>query len=236
MDPLWAILSAPQHRFRRWDLDAFMQSGASDVAALLKMIDRYQPTIQRKRALDFGCGVGRLTRALAAHFERCDGVDISSEMIRHARELNSDVPNAHFDLNSDSLALFENDTFDLIYTSIVLQHIPDRYLIFRYISEFLRVLAQSGMLVFQLPAHLSLRHRVQLRPRLYAALLDVGLPENVLYNHLHLHPIRMNWIAEADVRAHLASLKANVVDVELQHGSSAGYTSALYFVRKRLAA
>jgi SAM-dependent methyltransferase len=235
LDPLWAILSVPEHRFGRWDVDVFMQSGVAEVNALLQTLERYEPPIRRKRALDFGCGVGRLTRALAAHFERCDGVDISSEMVRQARELNHDIPNAHFQTNSESLALFENDAFDFIYTSIVLQHIPDRRIILNYISGFVRVLAPGGMLVFQLPVHLPFRHRIQLRPRLYSVLLDVGIPEGVLYRRLNLHPIRMNWIAEADIRAHVGRLQANIIDVELQANPATGYTSGLYFVRKRLA-
>ena len=36
-------------------------------------------------ALDFGCGVGRLTHALAPHFERTYGVDVSSTMIEQAQ-------------------------------------------------------------------------------------------------------------------------------------------------------
>lgn len=41
---------------------------------------------ERGVALDFGCGVGRLTRALAAFFDRATGVDISSSMIEEAKK------------------------------------------------------------------------------------------------------------------------------------------------------
>ena len=42
----------------------------------------------RALALDFGCGAGRLSRALAAHFEHVVGVDVSASMIETARALN----------------------------------------------------------------------------------------------------------------------------------------------------
>ena len=40
------------------------------------------------RALDFGCGVGRLSQALAEHFEEVVGVDIAESMVAKAREFN----------------------------------------------------------------------------------------------------------------------------------------------------
>ena len=39
-------------------------------------------SVRRSRSLDFGCGIGRLTQAMAEFFEVCDGVDISPTMIR----------------------------------------------------------------------------------------------------------------------------------------------------------
>src|ERR1700676_3402696 len=46
------------------------------------------------RALEIGCGAGRITRAMARVFAEVHGVDISSEMITQAREALHDVPNA----------------------------------------------------------------------------------------------------------------------------------------------
>ena len=51
-------------------------------------------TWRRDRALDFGCGVGRLTRALGTRFESALGVDISAGMIEQARRLNEAFPPA----------------------------------------------------------------------------------------------------------------------------------------------
>jgi ubiquinone/menaquinone biosynthesis C-methylase UbiE len=81
----------------------------------------------REAALDFGCGVGRLTRALAKDFRRCYGVDISESMIAKARELNQSLPGCEFVLNTQGdLALFPDNHFDMIYTCRVLQHLPSR--------------------------------------------------------------------------------------------------------------
>ncbi len=37
-------------------------------------------------ALDFGCGIGRLTQLLCKFFKKCIGVDISKEMIKLANK------------------------------------------------------------------------------------------------------------------------------------------------------
>ena len=49
------------------------------------------------------------------------------------------------------LRIFDSDSFAFVYSSIVLQHLEPRYQK-RYLSEFIRVLAPGGLLVFQLPS------------------------------------------------------------------------------------
>jgi ubiquinone/menaquinone biosynthesis C-methylase UbiE len=95
----------------------------------------------RARALDFGCGVGRLTRALAAHFERVIGIDVAASMIRQARQLNADVRGCEFVLNERAdLSIVESGSVDFVYSSIVLEHIERPY-VERYLGEFVRVLS-----------------------------------------------------------------------------------------------
>jgi len=110
-------------------------------------------------ALDFGCGVGRLTQALARYFDQVHGVDISEAMLDLARELNQVGDRCHYHLNSsDDLTLFPSNSFDFVYSNITLQHMPPRYAR-KYIAEFLRVLKPGGLAVFQIPARP--RHAVQ---------------------------------------------------------------------------
>ena len=44
---------------------------------LLGWLRELHVQVRPGRALDFGCGVGRLTQALAGKFSECDGVDIA---------------------------------------------------------------------------------------------------------------------------------------------------------------
>ncbi|MHB1309788.1 MAG: class I SAM-dependent methyltransferase [Limisphaerales bacterium] len=85
-DPFWAVLGLKGKEDNRWDLDEFFATGEQVVHQNLDWLSREGIVFRPALALDFGCGVGRLTRALAARFERVHGVDISDTMIQHARE------------------------------------------------------------------------------------------------------------------------------------------------------
>jgi trans-aconitate methyltransferase len=115
-EPFFAVLT--EERFLRDqmsddDREAFFASGEADIAYLFDLVPGFTP----KSALDFGCGVGRLTRALARRVERVAGVDAAPSMLRLARE---NVPKATFS------AQIPDQTFDLIVSLIVFQHIPVR--------------------------------------------------------------------------------------------------------------
>ena len=192
VDPLWAILAEPTRKDGRWELEEFFERGRRDVESVLEVASDLGAPRLRERALDFGCGVGRLTRALAPEFDECYGVDISPEMIRLARELNADRANCRFVVNAaPDLSLFESDTFDFVIAFLVLQHLRGgEQAALGYVREFLRVTRPGGLVVFQLPASLPFPS-FQPRVRLYGLLRSVGLNADFLYRRAELDPMRM---------------------------------------------
>jgi len=152
-DPLWAILTEPKTKGNRWDLPTFFASGEVEVRRVLSHVEQVVAAaggeFPRSRALDFGCGVGRATQALATQFASCDGVDISSTMIEQARRLNRFGKRVRYHLNQQAdLRLFDDDEFDLVYTVHVLQHMEIRYAA-DYIREFHRIVRPGGVLLFE---------------------------------------------------------------------------------------
>jgi SAM-dependent methyltransferase len=152
-DPLWAVLSEDSKRDGRWDVDRFFQTGVSEVAAVFYQLDSRRLDLTRGAALDFGCGVGRLSQALASRFDRVVGVDISTRMVALASDFNAYPSRVSYVVNPNpNLRLFGDRTFDFVISNIVLQHLSPE-LAFDYIGEFFRVLTPGGVLVFQLPSH-----------------------------------------------------------------------------------
>jgi SAM-dependent methyltransferase len=153
-DPLWAILSVPEMKGQKWDPATFFEIGEVEIKGLLAQIADAGFPLRRGTALDFGCGVGRLTQALCGHFERGYGVDISPTMLAEAARYNRFGPACTYVQNdSPDLRCFPSHTFDLIYTNYVLQHMPPAASK-RYIAEFIRVLSPGGLAIFQLPSTL----------------------------------------------------------------------------------
>ncbi len=162
-DAMWAVLTGPLAAGREWDQQTFFRTGVEEIADVLARVGTAGAAPGRSRALDFGCGVGRLTQALAGEFEQVDGVDIAPAMIEQARSLNRFGDRCRFHLNeADDLSLFPLGHFDFVYSSITLQHMPPQYSR-RYIAEFFRVARPGGVVVFQLPAEPVAIHPPQTR-------------------------------------------------------------------------
>jgi SAM-dependent methyltransferase len=164
LDPCWAILSQPEKRHGKWGIKEFFATGADEVSELMNSARQLGLPHEFCRALDFGCGIGRLTHALSSFFGHVTGVDISQPMISRAAALVG-KSNCSFVVNSTEFLPFNTETFDLVLSTIVLQHVPDQQAIRNYLAEFGRVLKPSGMLVVQLPSYIPRRRRIQLRPR-----------------------------------------------------------------------
>jgi SAM-dependent methyltransferase len=151
-DPFWAILTDPSKRGNRWTPEAFFETGRDEVAELLEHVQRLGVPRHWRRALDFGCGAGRLTQALGDRFDSVLGVDVAPSMIDLARAHNRHGARCTYEVNDrPDLSRWPDGAFDLIYTSRVLQHIEPRYSV-AYLREFLRLLAPGGVLSFDLPS------------------------------------------------------------------------------------
>lgn len=174
-DPFFAVLSDPDRQGGRWDSDSFFETGPREVETVLAYLgSQGVPAIPDGPALDFGCGLGRLTGPLSVRFDGAVGVDVSSTMLQKARTYHDDLQQVQFVHNErDDLAVFGDDRFAFVYSNIVLQHLPST-LARKYVEEFIRVTLPGGTIVFQLPDELRLgvagriRHMIRLRTRLAA--------------------------------------------------------------------
>ena len=151
-DPLFAVYTKAGTEGGGWDVDEFLASGQADVDGLVEQRRAAGVEFPAGPALDFGCGVGRLTSALTRHFGEVHGVDISEPMLAQARDLATRLdsqPTFHVN-HQPNLGLFEDGRFAFVLSLIVLQHMPQDIAL-GYVREFLRVLRPGGIAVFQIP-------------------------------------------------------------------------------------
>ena len=149
----WAILTRQDRRAvdaSHWSREEFLRTGSEEIAHVFERLRQQGIQIPQGRALDFGCGVGRLTFALGEHFREAIGIDVSEKMIALATADNPRPGTCRFIHNARTDLPCADASVDFVYSRFVLQHMS-RSLARAYIAEFLRVLKPDGLCVFQLP-------------------------------------------------------------------------------------
>lgn len=118
-EPFYGVLSDP--RFLRANitpaaLEEFWQTGRNEMHGYRQLIQAHFGDFSDASALDFGCGVGRLTRAMGEMCRQATGLDISPGMLVEARR--------HAPANVNYVSALGDETFDWLNSIIVFQHIP----------------------------------------------------------------------------------------------------------------
>jgi SAM-dependent methyltransferase len=226
-DALGAILTDASKTRGRWDVAEFMSTGEAEIQVVMGHLARIDciPNFYGA-ALDFGCGVGRLTQPLARRFASCVGVDISPQMIQKAESLNQ-YAHCRYVASSDARLPFADASFSFLYSNIVLQHMPPRFSE-QYLREFVRVLAPEGVLVFGVQDSFAapdissrmvrVRHVLRIRSRIKDAL---GWGQRNMQMHCLPEPI---------VRRALDPAK--VVDIQLTNTAAKDFNGKLVYLRQ----
>jgi SAM-dependent methyltransferase len=223
-DPLWAILSETDKKGGGWDRTAFFKTGVAEIGEALQTAKAIGP-ICYGSALDFGCGVGRLTQALSIYFQHVIGVDISGSMISRAIELNQFPDRCEYVHNvAADLSILPDSSADLVYSSIALQHVVPA-LARNYIREFFRVARPGAPVIFQLPC----------RPRsMIWHTIKAGLPvgvSNVVWRLRTGSPEAMETYSMAEKKAinWVERCGGSVPRVEDDQRGPKGWQSRRYF-------
>jgi SAM-dependent methyltransferase len=105
-----------------------------------------------ERALDLGCGDGRLSGELDA--AELTAADVSAVALERAR---ARLPDARLvELEPDAALPFEDGAFDLVVCAETIEHVRDVQLL---LSEIRRVLRPGGVLALTTPANLAVGRR-----------------------------------------------------------------------------
>lgn len=118
------------------------------------------------RVLEIGCGAGRVTRALGRFFGEVYAVDISSRMVRLAREATAGLNARIFCNNGRDLSVLRPKwwrkstiagqlEFDFAFSCLVFQHIPSRKVIESYLRDVNKFLRPGSLFKFQVQGYVE---------------------------------------------------------------------------------
>ena len=105
------------------------------------------PPVKGKYVLDAGCGSGSLTHWLIELGADVIGLDASPHMLEHAQKRVQGKANLILHDLREPLDFLDDNTVDLVTSSLVLHYVDNLELVF---SEFYRVLKPGGNLVFSI--------------------------------------------------------------------------------------
>jgi 2-polyprenyl-3-methyl-5-hydroxy-6-metoxy-1,4-benzoquinol methylase len=211
LDPYYGVLAQPQFHSASIDESsraAFFEDGEREVrATLATMRQLVGGDLRIRRALDFGCGVGRLTIPLARSCATVVGVDASPAMLDEARRncLRAGVSNVEFAASRPRLAGIAGP-FDFVHSYIVFQHIPTA-IGYELVDAMLARLAPDGggMLHFTYARNATLLRRAIHRARRSSRLAHRFM--NLLQGRSFAAPLMAMF--EYDIGRILAMLHAN---------------------------
>jgi ubiquinone/menaquinone biosynthesis C-methylase UbiE len=129
---------------RNWNKAEFYAKGLRLVEQIVDpMLDHLKIDPAGKRVLEIGCGIGRLFEGLSQRFAEVYGIDVSSQMLEYGK---ANCPVQAVWIHGDGLSLtgIDSETIDYVISYEVIQHIPSKTIIEKYIRESYRVLKQGG--------------------------------------------------------------------------------------------
>lgn len=99
-------------------------------------------------AIDFGCGPGRMVNRMSKLFSRVDGIDVSSYALEWARK---EFPeNNFYEASGADCGDVPADTYDFVYNTISIQHIPCRTIRQRIYEGLHRCMKDGASITLQL--------------------------------------------------------------------------------------
>ena len=162
-------------------VEEFYATGREHAKMMLNPIARSGASIDHfNRVMDFGCGVGRLTLALAPRASEIVGVDISPPHLALARERAGADTNAKFVAIDSVEQIGSLGRFDLIVSFIVIQHNPPPVMA-EILRKLLSCLTDGGFIIIQIPTYIN---GYSFRLADYLAAPRAGIEANPLPQHV----------------------------------------------------
>jgi ubiquinone/menaquinone biosynthesis C-methylase UbiE len=144
-----AVARAPEAAVALYSLGSpeILARASAEIAARMRDWQLLGPDM---RVLDFGCGIGRLARAIAKDVRSVVGIDVSPGMIAEAQRRCSDLANVSFQVGSGrNLEPLATGSFDLVLAVDVFPYLvaAGHDVLQDHLREIARVLRSPGRLL-----------------------------------------------------------------------------------------
>lgn len=222
-EPHWSVLSS--ETFKQLNIsqtiDSFNETGKNEVKKLLDLLEKNEVNYQSfTSALEYGCGVGRVTRWLAEKFDKVYGYDISASHLSIASKYMKETGSENVQLNQliEVKDIEKLQQVDFIYSAIVLQHNPPPIINF-IIKQFLDSLNEGGVAFFQVPTYRN-GYRFSVKEYLN------GISQN------GTEKIEMHLLPQKQVFEIIREMGCKLLEVIEDDWAGPGYISNTFIVQK----
>ena len=147
IDPLWAILTFPDRKGNKWQRDEFFKTGLIEVNLVMKYVESLGQKIPCRKALDFGCGVGRLCSWLASRCSEVYGIDRGIEGLRLAAEYNARANIVYQAYDGETIPFSQSYFNAILCVGVLHKRVFPGEKLPRILGEFRRVLRTPGTIV-----------------------------------------------------------------------------------------
>ena len=153
------VLSWPEKEDSGWEADEFYATGVSDWDDFSGHWRHYSPRLGGT-CVEIGCGVGRLTCALAEDFDTVVALDVSPDMIDRARE-RAPADKVEFEVVDGCEIPRPDASVDAVFSVIVLQHLESFAVVEGYLREAFRALRPGGSVMLNITITRQPRGRLE---------------------------------------------------------------------------
>lgn len=221
-------------RYRAGNLDAglreeFFESGRSHIDEMWPVFEElHGGDFRPARAVDYGCGVGRVLIPLAGRSETAVGIDISETMLAECRRNLETAGADNFELIEASEFLdSEPSEFDLVHSYIVIQHVNPE-IGYGIVRRLVNALNPGGIGMIHVTLRSGSQGAQRLREKFYRSFPSVyGAINKVLGRDRVVLPMY-----EYDRNKVLEIIRANGCEVAREIGTDHGYQGAMFFFKK----
>lgn len=235
--PYWASFADPQYRADRINdetIEAFFQSGEREVDDILEAVRHdVSADFHPARALDFGCGVGRLTLPLARESRHVLAIDISDSLLEEVEENCGEqgITNVEFMHAREFNLTSMRRRFDFVLSYGVFQHMKPR-LGYRATRRILDMLTTGGVGALHYTYGRKAGHVRRALHKARRWVPPLNLAANIVQRRSLLEPVMPMYRYDLTRLFDLFSAQ-NCAILGVRLSEHRGYRGAMFYLRKQ---